>query len=703
MWHCEHSNVDLSLLPSNTDELVALLDLLPTPSVLALNPECTSVRMNRAFTDMIGMPPESAAHHCEPGTWARPYTYMRGGRELDGHELPIRVAISTGRELRNADLELHMDDGRIFYLVGSAAPLRGAGGRITGSVATFMDVTERRVLQKKNEALGARLTYLAETGQELSESLDMRAVLDTLTRIMVPRFADCVSISLMNEHGETTMFHVHHRDRAILARLVAERERLKQTGSSNFLLTERVRKTGQGEVVEDLQRVMDDPAAGAEYREYVRVLAQEFNFKRAVVVPMKNRGVFTGLLMALGGDERAYAEDDLRLLEELGRRAASAIDNAQSYERQRRVAETLQQALLPAHLPQVQNVQFDAVYTPGDDEASVGGDWYDAFEIPDGRLAVSIGDVTGRGVEAAAIMSKMRHAIKALTLYEADPTKLLNAADTMLRRSHADAIVTALVGMFDLEAGTLTYATAGHPPPYLRRGQAHVLQLPCNGLPLGLRSSSEPAAVTVQLCKGDIVLFYTDGLLESTHDLSEGERRIQSALADLGEETFAEAAHTIRAAVLHDGSRDDVAILTIRILSTANDCSPDVLEWSFDSENALLAHESRKLLLRFLVDSGVPGEDFSSAELVFGELIGNAVRHTAGKVTVRLDWRTTYPELTVLDSGEGFDFEAHLPDDVLSEAGRGLFLVNALTREFEVKKAPSGGTLTRAVLQLVRT
>ncbi len=116
-----------------------------------------------------------------------------------------------------------------------------------------------------------------------------------------------------------------------------------------------------------------------------------------------------------------------------------------------------------------------------------------------------------------------------------------------------------------------------------------------------------------------------------------------------------------------------------------------------------MAHDSRKLFLAHLVDFGEPGEDFSGAELVFGELIGNVVRHTAGRVTVRLDWSGEYPELCVRDSGKGFDFEAHLPENILSEAGRGLFLVNALTREFGISAAPGGGTVARAVLDIRRS
>src|SRR6202011_3725109 len=134
------------------------------------------------------------------------------------------------------------------------------------------------------------------------------------------------------------------------------------------------------------------------------------------------------------------------LLHELAARAAVAIENAQLYAREHRVAMTLQRAMLPAVLPEVPGLTFDAVYFPGATEAEIGGDWYDAIALADGRVVVSIGDVTGRGLTAAVIMGRMRQAIETLATYESDPVRLLDAADSVLRRSHPDAIVTALVG-----------------------------------------------------------------------------------------------------------------------------------------------------------------------------------------------------------------------------------------------------------------
>lgn len=128
----------------------------------------------------------------------------------------------------------------------------------------------------------------------------------------------------------------------------------------------------------------------------------------------------------------------------------------------------------------------------------------------------------------------------------------------------------------------------------------------------------------------------------------------------------------------------------------------DTLALSFDASDTQLAHDCRRFFLGYLIELGAPGEDFASAELVLGELIGNVVRHTSGRVRMSVDWRGKYPELAVSDSGDGFDLEAALPDDVLSEVGRGLFLVDALTHEFSVERLPGSGSVARAVLRLER-
>ena len=260
-----------------------------------------------------------------------------------------------------------------------------------------------------------------------------------------------------------------------------------------------------------------------------------------------------------------FRREDVPLLEELAARASVAIENAQLYEREHRVAVTLQRAMLPAVLPHAEGLTFDAVYFPGATEAEIGGDWYDAIALGDGRVVVSIGDVTGRGLTAAVIMGRIRQAIETLAMYESDPVRLLDAADGVLRRAHPDAIVTALVGVVDPAARTMTYATAGHPTPIVRAPDGTIGQLFGRGLPLGLRDSSPEPAITVALAPSSLVVFFTDGLVESTRDIQEGERRVFAALADDEVATGRAPAAALVARVLDGGVRDDVAVLTFRL------------------------------------------------------------------------------------------------------------------------------------------
>jgi anti-sigma regulatory factor (Ser/Thr protein kinase) len=346
----------------------------------------------------------------------------------------------------------------------------------------------------------------------------------------------------------------------------------------------------------------------------------------------------------------------------------------------------------------LQTVRFDAVYAPGGDESLVGGDWYDAFELPDGRIMVTIGDVTGRGLLAAVLMSKVRQSLSALSYYETDPVKLLDVVQSAVQRRHPDAIVTAFVGILDCKDLTFTYATAGHPMPYLRRGDA-VVPLPAHGLPIGLRTGKDTSAVVAHLAHDDVVLLYTDGLTESTHDIVEGEARVTAALrsADSGN-----VAHYIEHLVLPQGSPDDVALLAMRISDGHGEAAARTLGLQFDARDVRMARESRLCITTFLRELGAPQEELLNAELVYGELISNVVRHAPGNVSVSVDWTGEYPELRMTDEGDGYSKRSHLPRDLLSESGRGLFIVESLTRQFDVGRAPHGGSDVRALLNVRR-
>ncbi|HEY0615778.1 MAG TPA: SpoIIE family protein phosphatase [Candidatus Elarobacter sp.] len=417
-------------------------------------------------------------------------------------------------------------------------------------------------------------------------------------------------------------------------------------------------------------------------------------------IPLRHRDVELGSVTLRGSAPARripFGPEDVALLEELAARASVAIENAQLYERKHRVAMTLQRAMLPALLPEVGGLAFDAVYRPGATEAEVGGDWYDAIALPDGRVILSIGDVTGRGLTAAVIMGRMRQAIEALATYEPDPVRLLDAADRVLRRAEPNAIVTALVGVLDPVERTLTYATAGHPTPIVRAADGTIRQLPGRGLPLGLRDGRQPPASSVVLPASALIVLFTDGLVESTRDIGEGERRVYAALRDPAVACGRAPAAALVANVLDDGVRDDVAVLTVRVGDEPAGAPGWTMRWHFDPHDGRAARDVRETLAEML-GTFVADIDLHAAQLVFGELVGNALRHAPGDVDVEVSWDDpATPVLHVFDRGAGYSAHTDLPSHE-AESGRGLYIVSQLTRGFTVTPAGERGAHARAVL-----
>ncbi len=243
-----------------------------------------------------------------------------------------------------------------------------------------------------------------------------------------------------------------------------------------------------------------------------------------------------------------------------------AIANAQQYEREHRVANSLQEAALPSALPLVPGFTFDAYYRAGRQEAAIGGDWYDALVMPDGKLVISVGDVAGSGLAAAVLMGNLRQVIRAAAHVSTDPTTILDVADRTLRSEHDGTMVTAFVGVIDPAAGSMTYASAGHVPALLRLADGAVVELEAPGLPMGCRHLAAGANRSRILPPGSALLLYTDGLVEWSRDLIAGEAMLRRSLADVD---LRGELHPARSLVEHvlpaSGPRDDVAALVVRM------------------------------------------------------------------------------------------------------------------------------------------
>ena len=373
------------------------------------------------------------------------------------------------------------------------------------------------------------------------------------------------------------------------------------------------------------------------------------------------------------------------------------------YDRERRASEAFQDAALPKALPDIPGLRFSALYQAGNSEANVGGDWYDAFRLTDGRVVLSIGDVTGSGLSAAVTMSAVRQSIRGASQIYPDPCAVLDAADRALRSEHPEAIVSAFIGIFEPVTGTLTYASAGHPPPLLRNPDGAVVELTASDLMLGLRvDHSDHASHALTIEPGSMLVLYTDGLTEASRNIFDGEARLRRMMADpqvLDCDDPARAIATTSLSQVHD----DVALLVVQfdylpLRSCEDSDSPVKSRWTFDASDMPAAGNMRRGVAEALSARGVPESNVAVAELLVSELVGNVVRHVGGSVDVAIDVHEGAPVLHVLDRGPGFHFSTRLPRNLMSESGRGLFIVAALAREFSVVPRKDGGSHARVVL-----
>lgn len=381
-------------------------------------------------------------------------------------------------------------------------------------------------------------------------------------------------------------------------------------------------------------------------------------------------------------------------------------DQRRALENSSRIATTLQSAFLPESLPQHPRLRFDALYMTANDEVLIGGDWYDAFALSDGRVVVSIGDVMGHGLNAAVGAGRIRQSIVAAALDEDDPAKILAKVNRLVAFQDS-TVATAIVAILDPDAQTLAYASAGHPAPIVAGSQTAAYALPHGSLPLGVASVSEYRTMIVHLESEAIVVLYTDGMTEFARDIDGGERALLAAVERIAREATQAPASAIRRLVLgNDAPADDAVLLVLRLVESDDAPSGPRTRraWSFHSSSAQSAHTARHELMDFIRALADPDNDLFTTELILGEMLANTVAHAPGLVNVEIDWTGTAPVVVVADTGPGIDrFAARLPDDALDENGRGLFLVQSLARDVVIESSASYGTKMTVTLPLVRS
>jgi serine phosphatase RsbU (regulator of sigma subunit) len=308
-------------------------------------------------------------------------------------------------------------------------------------------------------------------------------------------------------------------------------------------------------------------STSSEHERFMR----EMGYRSMMVVPLQSRtqGVLGTLSLIRAGSGPAYDQNDLRFACDLGRRCGMAIAKSLLHAQTLHIATQFQRAALPVGLPTVSGIAFDAFYEPSTEEMLVGGDWYDAFQLPDERIAITVGDVVGHGLGAAVLMSRLRHSLRAALFTDPDATRALIVTDRLMRLEPAEDFATALIALIDPVHGTISCASAGHPGPLIWEPGGTVSDpFDDRAAPLGLRLDIEERkpARTVTLRPESFVVFFTDGLLEWNRDVPAAMEALCSCMrrADVRDSTH--SAKAIRDVVIGTNPhRDDIAILTVRV------------------------------------------------------------------------------------------------------------------------------------------
>jgi PAS domain S-box-containing protein len=573
-------------------------------------------------------------------------------------------------------------DGVFRWFQVHVAPTFEPDGAPAGWVATAFDIDDRVRAERA-------LAFLADVSDVLT-GVDEQRMFEAVAQLAARTIADWFGVCLRDEEGGLRVVALAHADPAVQERGldVVRRYPVRRDDSIGQLIA-----AGESLLV---PRIDPERLRAEAYDERHSALLAQFDLASAIVVPLVVREERAGaLLLVRGGNAEPYDESDLRIARVLSKRIALAYENVRQYRRQQRAVDTFQRAALPKSLPKIDGLALDAVYTAASDYLSVGGDWYDAFPLPDGRLAITIGDVAGKGLDAAVLMATVRQSIRVAALQGLEPSAILRATEAALQLEYRDRLVTAFVGLVDPRTWTIAYASAGHPPALVRRPDGTLLALEGAGLPLGVPIEIErKTRHLVGVPAGSLLVLYTDGLVESTRDLIDGEARLRAALSHDAVLHSNSPASLIRDLVLHGDAPDDVAILTLALGRETH--------WSFESADAIAAHSVRSSFIAALAREADEQSDLSGAELIFGELVGNVVRYAPGPIDIDLEWFGHVPILHVLDRGGGFDLRSTLPDDVMSERGRGLYIVSVLGGELRADRLPGRGNHVRVALPIRR-
>jgi PAS domain S-box-containing protein len=677
---------------SRSEVQMAFVDAVMQASPFGLGMLDTKLRyvlVNDALAEFNGVPgPDHIGRHVADMV-----------RAADGgeYERRLRQVLETGEPLHNMLVDSrsrgHRDRDGAWSV--SFFRLDAHDGQVLGLGGLIVDVTQKQTALLEASAVRQRLALVNQASSEVGTSLELAQTARELTKVVVPDFADAVTVELRKTLFDDGPFPSLDKpvttvrlaassalenpaDRLLFS--AGEGEHIHPVGSGSH------RSLCTGRMWHD-EKLDDGTIADVAHNAPGAPPATETELGSVIMAPLVARGRCLGLVSFGRSTRRApLNDDDLKIVEELAARTALSLDNARLYDEERRVAVALQRNMLPDEkdIPHRPGLEIARHYWSSSRSANVGGDWFDVIPLSGHRVALVVGDTMGHDIHAAAGMGQLRTAMHTLARLDLEPVDLLTRLDDIVERSSAMQYATCVYAVYNTVTRECGIASAGHPAPMLRYADRTTQLIPVNpGVPLGVGLIGEKFAVTdlVLPPEGTLVL-YTDGLIERRgEDIDVGIEGLLTALAEPAP-TAQQLCDSVIDQLQDRMEDDDLAILMARALTMPDHRSARLRT----PPQPQAASQARAWTRRTLREWGLEALE-DTAQLLMSELVTNAVRHAGGDIELRLAKGGTLV-VEVVDDDDRLPRPARAT--AADEWGRGLALVGEFAQDWGARSVTSG-------------